>query len=386
MKIAFICTDFLTVPPINGGAIQTLIDGVTPFIRRKHDLTIYCISDPSLPNRETVNGVKYIRVPRRDYAYHVALELSKQQSNNQHYDLIHVFNRPQHFHKYKAAMPKSRFIVSCHNEMFSKKVVSDEMGAFVIKSADKIMTVSDYIGQTIISRFPFAKGKVKTVYSGINLKRYTPIWMDKAQSKRDELRKKYGVNHKKVILFVGRLDKTKGPDILIHAMRQVIKKHHNAVLVMIGSRSFSKRQPNDYVLNLHKLAKSLGQNKVIFTNFIPPSEIPSYFLLGDLFVCSSQWQEPLARVHYEALGAGLPIITTNRGGNSEIIKHHKNGIVIDDYRNPKAFADAISLLLSHPSQARKLAKAGRKFVEKNFGFEHVSQRLDHLYHSVMKRG
>lgn len=382
MKIAFICTDFLTIPPINGGAIQILIDGIAPYISRNHDLTIYCITDPALPDREAVNGVKYIRFPRKNYTNHVARELSKQQSKNQHFDLIHVFNRPQNIHKYKAAMPKSKFIVSCHNDMFNKNIVSDEMGSIAINSVDKIMSISNYIGQTITARFPFAKGKVKTVYSGIDLSRYKPLW--KVQSKRDELRKKVGVNHKKVILFVGRLCKAKGPDILIKAMGQVLKKHHDAVLVMIGSRSFSNRRRDSYVLNLHRLAKSLGNNRVIFTNFIPPREIPSYFLLGDVFVCSSQWEEPLARVHFEAMGAGLPVITTKRGGNAEIIKHNKNGIVIHDYRNPKAFADAISSLLSNPDKALKLAKAGRNFAENNFGFQHVSKRLESLYLSTMR--
>ena len=59
--------------------------------------------------------------------------------------------------------------------------------------------------------------------------------------------------------------------------------------------------------------------------------------MGDLFVCSSQWNEPLARVHYEAMAAGIPIITTNRGGNAEVMNQGKNGIIIDDYDQPKAF-------------------------------------------------
>lgn len=385
MRIAFICTNAFTVPSINGGAIQMLIDGVTPYLSKKHRLTIYCITDPALPNREIANGVEYIRFPRRNYVNDVARELSKLHFNKKYYDLIHVFNRPQHIHKYKAAMPNSRFIVSCHNEMFRKKVVSETIGKSVIETVDKIMTISHYLGETIMARFPFAKGKVKTVYSGIDLSSYTPIWTNKARSKRDEIRKKVGVNHKKVILFVGRLCKDKGPDILIKAMKQVIKEHKDAVLVIVGSKWFSDTKENRYVVSLHQLAKSLGENKVIFTNFVPPSKIPSYFLLGDIFVCSSQWQEPLGRVHYEAMGAGLPIITTNRGGITEIIKHKKNGIVINDYKNPQAFADAISSLLSNPAQSLKLAKAGRNFVENHFAFEQVSRQLDHLYQSAMRK-
>ncbi|SNX74046.1 glycosyltransferase involved in cell wall bisynthesis [Bacillus oleivorans] len=373
-----------TVPPIKGGAIQVLIDGVAPHLNKNHDLTIYCISDPELPDHEFVKGVEYIRVPRENYVYNVAIKLAEMTANKYHYDVIHVFNRPRDLLIYKSAMPESRFVISVHNEMFKEKKISSEMGKLVISAVDRIMTISEYIGTTISERFPSAKRKMKAVYSGINLNHYKPIWDPKAREIRQALRKKYGVENKKVVLFVGRLSAVKGPDVLIKAMQQVIKKHPEAVLVIVGSKWFSDDRIDEYGKNLRELAMTLG-DKVIFTGFIPPGDIPKHFLLGDLFVCSSQWQEPLARVHYEAMGAGLPIITTNRGGNAEIIKHLKNGIVIDDYENPSAFAEAISFLLSNDEAANTFARAGRALVQANFGFEHVANRLEKLYLASMRR-
>ncbi|WP_245980000.1 glycosyltransferase family 4 protein [Peribacillus asahii] len=361
-----------------------LIDGVTPHLSQNHDLTIFCITDPDLPDREIVNGVEYIRVSRENYVFNVARELSKKQVNQEYYDVIHVFNRPRDVLIYKTAMSKSRFVLSLHNEMFKENKISTEMGNLVIRATDKIMTISEYIGTTITARFPLAKSKVKAVYSGVDFKKYKPIWSEEVQNSRKEMRQKYGVEDKQVILFVGRLSPVKGPDILLKAMKGVFKKQHNAVLVIVGSKWFSDDTIDEYGLKLRQLAESLGENKVIFTGFLPPSEIPVHFLIGDLFVCSSQWQEPLARVHYEAMGAGLPVITTNRGGNTEIVNHLHNGIVIDDYSNPEAFTDAISYLLSNKKEADSIGKAGRKFVESNHGFEHVTKRLEDLYTAAMK--
>lgn len=374
-----------TVPPIGGGAIQVLINGVTPHLSQNHELTIYCIKDPTLPDREVVNGVEYIRVARENYEFNIGKELSKKNAKKEYYDVVHVFNRPRNVLIYKSAMPESRFVVSLHNEMFKEGKISDEMGNLAIEALDKIMTISKYIGDTIIARFPLAERKVKAVYSGINLSHYKPIWSKEAQNERKQLRKQYGVENKKVILFVGRLSKVKGPDVLIQAMQQVIEKHNDSVLVIVGSKWFSDDRIDDYGIKLRQLAETLGKDRVIFTGFVPPSDIPSHFLIGDIFVCSSQWEEPLARVHYEAMGTGLPIITTNRGGNPEIIKNHRNGLVIDDYSNPEAFSDAISFLLSDKKAAKNLGKAGRSFVEANFGFEHVAQRLENLYASAMNR-
>ena len=324
-------------------------------------------------------------MPRENYVFNVGQELAKKREVKNFFDIIHVFNRPKDALIYKATMPNSRFVLSLHNEMFKEQKITTEMGQLVIKAMDKIMTISEYIGTTITSRFPLASSKITAVYSGIDLNKYVPIWAEGAQSFRNELRKTYGVKNQKVVLFVGRLSAVKGPDVLLTAMKQVLQKHPEAVIVIVGSKWFSDDQIDEYGMKLRELAQSLGENKVVFTGFVSPSDIPSHFLLGDVFVHSSQWQEPLARVHYEAMGAGLPIITTNRGGNAEIMSHLKNGIVIDDYTNPEAFAEAINYLFSNKEQADFIAKAGREFVEANFGFEHVTLRLETLYLAAIKR-
>jgi glycosyltransferase involved in cell wall biosynthesis len=380
-RIAIICTERLPVPPLRGGAIQIFIDGVTPYLGARYELTIYCIRDPELPDDEIVNGVRYIRVPREHYEYEVAKRLSAEEKP---YDLIHVCNRPRNLLLYKHAMADSRFVVSLHNEMFREAKISDQLGLIAIQFADGIMSISSYIGRTIVERFPHAQPKIQTVYSGIDLQRYIPIYSSEAAALRHSLRTKYGVEDKKVVLFVGRLSKVKGPDILIRAMGSVIQQHPEAVLVVVGSRWFSDDRMDEYTTRLRQLAEELGEDRVVFTNFVPPSRIPEHFLIGDVFVCSSQWEEPLARVHYEAMGAGLPIITTRRGGNAEVIHHMVNGIVIDDCANPDSFSDAISFLFSHPEEAARLGRASRASAEANFGFQHVSQRLEKLYKYAMK--
>ena len=371
------------VPPVGGGAIQVLIDGVTPHLNAHHELTIFGITHPDLPEREVVNGVEYIRVPRLNYVFNIGIELSKKRANQEVYELVHVFNRPRDLLVYKNSMPESRFVLSLHNEMFKEGKISLEMGNLVIQAVDRIMTISEYIGQTVIDRFPQAKSKIQAVYSGIDLKRYKPNWDKAVQEKRKELRQKFGVEDKRVVLFVGRLSAVKGPDVLIEAMKKVISEYSNSVLVIVGSKWFSEDRIDDYGLKLKQQAELLGKDKVIFTGFVPPDDIPSHFLIGDIFVCSSQWQEPLARVHYEAMGTGLPIITTNRGGNAEIIKHMQNGYIIDEYTNSDAFAEAIIFLFSNLQAANRLAKVGRAFVEANFEFSHVSKRLENLYKAAI---
>jgi len=55
MRIAMICTEKLPVPPIRGGAIQQYIDAVLPYLKEKHDVTVYCVADPGTMSRKSTN-------------------------------------------------------------------------------------------------------------------------------------------------------------------------------------------------------------------------------------------------------------------------------------------------------------------------------------------
>lgn len=376
MKLGLICTEKLPSPAVRGGAIQTMIDGVSPFLAKQHDLTIFSITDPLLPDRETRNTVHYIRFPSEHYADDVAQELTQH-----NFDVIHVFNRPNQIVNYKKAAPDSRFILGLHNEMLSEAKISDELGQEAVRLVDQIVTISGYIKKTVVDRFPDAASKIRVVYSGIDLNRFTPSWTRQGVDIRQRMRQKYDINHQKVILFVGRLSRSKGPHLLIEAMKQLVASHPDTELVIAGGKWFSDDGVNPYVRALYQLAAPLGDH-VCFTKYVPLEQIPELFSIADVFVCSSQWQEPLARVHYEAMAAGVPIITTNRGGNSEVIKDMENGLLLDDYNKVNSFVGSIDFLLSDPQTAETLARRGRKFVTAHHQFYQVAKRLDDVYNSV----
>lgn len=103
--------------------------------------------------------------------------------------------------------------------------------------------------------------------------------------------------------------------------------------------------------------------------------MPQYYNLGDIFVCASQWEEPLARVHYEAMAAGLPIITTDRGGNGEIFEEEVNGLLIKDYNNPNSFSHYINYLLSRPNVAEELGLNARKTALEKYTWQRVAEEV-----------
>lgn len=373
MNILMICTEKLPVPNIRGGAIQTYIDGVSGMLAEHHRLTILGRSDPELPPFQQVGAVTYVRVPSDGifeiYAANVLQYLSE---TSEQYDVIHIFNRPRLVLPVRQAAPHARIILSMHNDMFESHKINKQEAVGAIEQVERIVTISNYVGQRIAAQFPHAQPKVRTVYSGVDLARYAP-WQesDAARQVREAIRQQHQLQGRKIILFVGRLSRNKGPHVLVRAMRHL--SHADATLVIVGGAWFSDDRVSDYIAYVRALA-TRSPIPVVTTGYIAAQEVYQWFNAADVFVCTSIWNEPLARVHYEAMASGLPFLTTARGGNPEILTGD-NGILIEDPEDPERYASALNSLLSDLNRARQMGLNGRRLVEQRFTWPRVASEL-----------
>ncbi|WP_374016982.1 glycosyltransferase family 4 protein [Paenibacillus thiaminolyticus] len=373
MNVLMICTEKLPVPNIRGGAIQTYIGGVAPQLSQHHRLTILGRADPELPDAEIVDGIRYVRVPSDGkfelYAEGVIGFLSQQ---GEHYDIIHIFNRPRLVLPVRSVAPASRIILSMHNDMFHPAKLHPEEGSAVVEQTERIITISNYIGQEISRYQPHAAPKLRTIYSGVDLSFFAP-WMesDYARNERNSLRSQNQLESKKVILFVGRLSRNKGPHVLVRAMSHL--KHSDAALVVVGGAWYSDNKVSDYIAYVRALA-ARSPLPVITTGYVQSGDIHRWFCAADVFVCTSIWDEPLARVHYEAMAAGLPFLTTARGGNPEVLLN-ENGMLITDPENPIEYAEKLNHLLSNIDASRQMGLRGRRIAEQRFIWPRVAQEI-----------
>jgi len=373
MNILMICTEKLPVPNIRGGAIQTYIDGVSGMLAEHHRLTILGRDDPELPPVQQIGPITYVRVPSQDifeiYAANVVRYLME---SGEQYDIIHIFNRPRLVLPVRQAAPTSRIILSLHNDMFERHKISREEAAAAIDQTERLITISRYVGQRIVSLYPHAKPKIIPIYSGVDPARYSP-WLESeaARQAREAIRQQYQIGSRKVILFVGRLTRNKGPHVLVRAMWHL--HHRDAVLVIVGGAWYSDNRVSDYIAYVRALANR-SPIPVISTGFIPSHEVYRWFNAADVFVCTSIWNEPLARVHYEAMASGLPFVTTARGGNPEVVTGD-NGVLVYDPENPLEYAQVLNSLLSDMNRARQMGLNGRRLVEERFTWPRVASEI-----------
>ncbi|MFD2371201.1 glycosyltransferase family 4 protein [Brevibacillus sp. GCM10020057] len=373
MKVVMICTEKLPVPPVRGGAIQTYIAGIVDFLGQHHDLTVLGTTDPSLPMDERVRNVRYVRVDGQG-VFETYAEQVVQFLRTQSYDVVHVFNRPRLVPLIREVLPNARIILSMHNDMFDQGKISPEVAVKTIAETERIITISNYVGQVIQSLYPEAAGKLRTIYSGVDLQKFVPWEMSqRAQQARQELRSMYNLGNRQVILFVGRLTPKKGADILVRAMNDLHERYSNIALVLVGGSWYGVDKISDYVAYVRALADR-SPIPVITTGFVNAEQIHQWFCAGDIFVCPSQWEEPLARVHYEAMAAGLPFVTTKRGGNAEVIIGD-NGLLVEEPENPQCFATQLGKLLASKDLQRRMGSAGRKLAEERFTWERVAREV-----------
>ena len=85
------------------------------------------------------------------------------------------------------------------------------------------------------------------------------------------------------------------------------------------------------------------------------------------------------------MASGLPIITTRRGGNAEVMEDGYNGLLIKKHKEPAAFAAAINHLLDQPEKAAVMGRYGRLLAEKHYSWKRVAKDLREVLQSALWR-
>jgi len=193
---------------------------------------------------------------------------------------------------------------------------------------------------------------------------------------RAELRARYGLGERPVVLCLSRLVPRKGQDVLIRALPAIRERVDGAVLVIVGG--------GPYRSTLHQLAHELGvADDVVFTDGVPSDELPAHHAMADVFAMPCRTRgagldvEGLGIVYLEASACGVPVVAGRSGGAPESVVDGETGLVVDG-EDVGAVATAVGDLLADPARAARMGAAGRKWVVDNWQWRAKGQRLGEL--------
>lgn len=229
-----------------------------------------------------------------------------------------------------------------------------------IKKVDAVVSVCSQSSRELLSEgFPGAR--IVEIPNGVDLSTFVPHPSRPAREVR-------------TITFVGRLDAYKGVAVLLEAFKGVLSQLTNLRLLIVGTG------PDATLLKETAGAMEL-EGRVHFRG--REEDVLSVLGDTDIFVLPTL-SEGMSNVLLEAMACGLPVVATAVGGNSDLISHRCNGMLVPP-ADPQALREALVELLENTTLAQHLGGRARKTVEDHYSMERVTERYLQLYAGLASR-
>lgn len=375
-----------------GGPV-TVVRSVSKELAKKgHEVTVYTTSAldrrcdfKDLPFRIKKDGYAITYFPRIfkfsgfNISPTMATALNKTISE---FDIIHLHSW-RHFQDiivcYYAMKHNVPFVLQVHAALsrvtakrMLKWIYDFSLGCKLLRSASKVIALSKMEAEQYRA-MGIPDEKIAVIPNGIDSSEYVnlpPI---------GSFKRRFGISEeKKVILYLGRIHKTKGIDFLVRAYAHLVKnlKLRDTMLVIAG--------PDDGYLSKTKyLVSSLGiYNEVLFTGLLTKQEKISAFV-DSSFVISPERVNVFLLVPLEAAACGRPVIVSNTNYISHMVREGGFGFSVE-YGDVDKLVEVMNKLLNDERLLREMGQKGRKFILKNFSWTAIVTEFERVYEEVLK--
>ena len=246
--------------------------------------------------------------------------------NINNFDLIEIHNRPLILYKLVKKINCS-FIFYFHNDPLSmkgSKSISERL--FILKNAKKVIFISEWVKSRFFENIDSKLStNTEVIYHSVN--------------KQPKIKKE------KLIIFVGKLNHSKGYDIYSDAVVKILDEFSEWKALSIGDE-----ERRSIYLN-HKNHKELG--------FLSHKKTMAMFNKSEIAVVPSRWEEPFGRTALEASSRGCATIISNRGGLTETTDH---AVVLDKLNHVDLYKN-LKELIKNKKFRKNLQYLGKKNIK-----------------------
>ncbi|MCK4554763.1 glycosyltransferase family 4 protein [Candidatus Parcubacteria bacterium] len=277
---------------------------------------------------------------------------------------------------------KSKIIYTVHGWVFNepmpkwKKLFYKYAEKFTAIFKHKIICVSEFDKQTAIKEKICNPKKLTTIHNGIK-----PInFLSKEEAKQKLFKKiqnskfkiisKFKIQNSKFLVgVIANLYPTKGLEYLIQAIHLLISNYQLPITAIIIGEGEERKNLEDLIGQLNL------KSNIILTGRIDNAAklLPAF----DIYVCSSV-KEGLSYTIIEAMQAGLPIVATEVGGNPELIRDYKTGLLTET-KNPQMLAEKIIELINNSNLQQKLGDEAKQKAEAEFSLKKMIEKTKKIY-------
>jgi D-inositol-3-phosphate glycosyltransferase len=250
----------------------------------------------------------------------------------------------------------------------------------VVAAADRLIANTAEEARQLTELYGADPAKVRTVSPGADLSVFTPGGPDG----QAEARRKLGIEPDAVVLmFAGRVQPLKGPDVVLNAAARLIEADpwlakKLQVVVVGGPSGRAERADPD---RMRELAAKLAITDIVrFEPPCPQAELADWYRAATV-VLTPSYSESFGLVALEAQACGTPVVAASVGGLRTVVRHGHSGVLVDGH-DPGHWAHAIRRLVTAPRRLQALSKGALRHAS-TFGWSATVDRLATVYTGAM---
>jgi D-inositol-3-phosphate glycosyltransferase len=242
----------------------------------------------------------------------------------------------------------------------------------VVAAADRLVANTDDEARQLVELYGADPSKVATVAPGVDLTVFKP-------GDRPAARDRLGLpRDAQVLLFVGRIQPLKAPDVLLRAAALMVERdpalRSRLVVAVVGGPSGTGLEEPE---SLQRLADRLGiRDLVRFEKPVERHALPDWYVAADVTVVPS-YSESFGLVAVESQACGTPVVATNVGGLSTAVAEGRSGVLLDSH-DPSDYAQVLGRLLADPVRRSALGR-GALMHAAQFGWAGTAATMLDVY-------
>jgi glycosyltransferase involved in cell wall biosynthesis len=257
-------------------------------------------------------------------------------------------------------------VVSTRSTGVWKNWLHYSTGALVFNRADVILANSSGVRNYMVEKEGILPEKIQTIYNGLDLSRLCePFNGEEALRMRMEL----GLPRSgPVVGIVANLSPQKDYPTFLKAAKRIAGIDENVSFLIVGDGELRR--------SLEAMADRFGiADRVVFAGM--RNDVDRCLGCMDVFVLCSV-REGFSNALIEAMAAGLPVVATKVGGNTDAVEPGESGFLVQ-VGDSEALADYILRLVRDPGESRTMGQRGRMRVKRDFAMPAFLSRMENLY-------
>jgi D-inositol-3-phosphate glycosyltransferase len=248
--------------------------------------------------------------------------------------------------------------------------------AEVVAAADRLVANTDEEARQLIGLYGADPARVAVINPGVDLAVFRP-------GSQQQARQRLGLPQDGIVLvFAGRVQPLKAPDVVLHAAAQMIRDDPRLAgrltVAFVGGPSGTGRADPD---GLTELAGRLGiAGAVRLEPPCPQPELADWYRAATVVMVPS-YSESFGLVAVEAQACGTPVVAASVGGLRTAVRDGVSGVLVDS-RDPARYARAVRDLIAEPATLARLSQGAREHASR-FGWSATVDQLIRMYGAVM---